>query len=174
MNPNQQNSNDEVDPWLQTWGSKGDCQVNPTVRENLLRRAARPRNNLSPRSQFAVVTAVGVGLILGTLWIGTKNRTSTSQPAVSNAAPAVDAEPTGDIERTVDMEQLTKESAKALDALAIQAKLLEQQLLLVQLRTMIDRERAEIRSLAQRYERRVRLDRVILATKNRTPFNEPN
>jgi hypothetical protein len=96
------------------------------------------------------------------------NRTTDSQPAIAKAEPVVDAE------ATVDIEQLKKESARALDALAIQAKLLEHQLLLVQLRTMIDRERAEIRSLAEKYERRVRLDQVILATKNRTPFNEPN
>lgn len=168
MNANQEKSNDEVDPWLQIWGSKEDCQVNPTARANLLRRAARPRNSTSPRIQFAVAAAMGLVLILGSLWIATRNRITDSQPAIAKAEPVVDAE------ATVDIEQLKKESARALDALAIQAKLLEHQLLLVQLRTMIDRERTEIRSLAQKYERRVRLDQVILATKNRTPFNEPN
>lgn len=174
MNSNQENSNDEVDRWLQAWGSDVGGKIRPAVRENLMRRAARPRNITSPRVQFAVAAAVGLGLILGSLWIATRNRTSNSQPAIAKAEQTVEPESATDVEATVDVEHLTKESAKALDALAAQAKLLEQQLLLVQLRAKIDRERAELRSLTRKYERRVRLDRVILASTSRTPFNEPN
>jgi hypothetical protein len=152
MNSNQEHSDDDVDRWLQTWGSKDDCQVNPAVRAQLLRRAARPRTSNSPRVQFAIAAAVGIGLILGSLWIATRNRTAEPKSIVAKAEPIP------------DIQQLKKESAEALDAIAAQTKLLEQQLLLIQLRTNIDREMTAIRDLRRKYETRARLDRVILAS----------
>ncbi|MCU0707433.1 MAG: hypothetical protein MUF23_03990 [Pirellula sp.] len=152
MNSNQEHSDDDVDRWLQTWGSKDDCQVNPAVRAYLLRRAARPRTSNSPRVQFAIAAAAGIGLILGSLWIAMRNRTDDPKPIIAHAEPIP------------DIQQLKKESAEALDALAIQAKLLEQKLLLIQLKASMDREMTAIRDLRRKYETRVRLDRVILAS----------
>jgi len=152
MNSNQEHSDGEVDRWLQAWGSEVDCKVSPSVREHLIRRAARPRNSISPRVTLALAAAAGLALLLGTIWIATKKPTADSKSDIANAEPVP------------DIQQLKKESAEALDALELDAKLLAQKLLLVQLQSKIDHEMAAIRGLGHEYERRVRLDRAILTS----------
>lgn len=160
MNSHQETEDDDIDRVMRAWGSDVGGQVSPSVRKNLMRRVARPQTQVPPRWALVLASAAGLLIMIGILWRSNKDGALESEPSVAISDPIL------------DIQQLRKDSREALDELLLRAKLLDQELSLIRLQAKADEEWESLRRLEQSQQRRMNVDRVILASFSQS--NSPN
>jgi hypothetical protein len=154
MSSRREDPDDQVDRWLQNWERNAKGEIRPSMREQLIRRAARTRSYPSTPQKLALAVTAGLAIFLGAVWIANRNPTPDPKQSIANAEPEL------------DFQQQKTETLEGLDALEFETKRLQQKLMLVELQTKIDQELASIRSLRRDHEHRVKLDRIILESLN--------